>query len=354
MTSAKLLGWLAAMVTLAGCAGDATDETAEGPPPTGLAAYPYRRSLVVEGPLPQAYSLSLTFDHANLVAEGLALEDGADLRVGYELDGALVELDRVLDPASSWNAKTTTIWFRSPEKDLTGASFGVWFGKLKPEPVRDDPREIYDVWVDFDSDAFDEPGWTLAKLGMADGSFEPKAGQLRLRGQSGDFGGTSDQGVFFHRSAFGDFAADTAISGFGGSLGGLSKMGGLMVRSSVDADASFAMGSVQSLPRKQVALARATKGEKTLEGTELPATDALPQRLQLVRSGSTVTASYSDDGRTWVAIGPSATLSDLQDSVLLGVPFANVSSDYGYVDVDWVRVVKRVTPAPTATLGPEN
>ncbi len=54
------------------------------------------------------YSASLTLNHALLVSLGRSLANGNDIRVVRQ-DGT--ELPRALDPLSSWNSPTTTIWF---------------------------------------------------------------------------------------------------------------------------------------------------------------------------------------------------------------------------------------------------
>lgn len=347
----KLGCTLVATVVASGCTSETNgDETSSGPPPTGLVTYPFHRAITIAGTVPSSYSLAATFDHAALVEEGLAREDGADLRLGLQQGDALVELDRVLDPMSSWNSPTTTIWFRTPVDGLGDGAFALYFGKAEPEAELDDPSKVYEFWADFDGDSFDASQWKLTKFGGADGSFEAKTGALRLTGQSGDFAGKTDAGVFLSRSEAGDFNAAVAIKGVGGSLGAKAKLGGLMVRQSTEPNASFAMATLGSLPRQRMGVARAAKGQSVVNGTALSATDAFPQLLQLSRVGNALTASYSEDGRTWIGIGGAVTMTDLAPSIFLGIPFSNLSSDYGYADIDWFRVTKRVNPAPLVTV----
>ncbi len=338
------------VAALTGCSNESSDDvTSGGLPLVGLAAYPFKRELTLSGKVPPSYSIALTFDHAALVKEKIAREDGTDLRVGFQGESELVELDRVVDPMSTWNDAKTTIWFRTPEADVGTGSFSLYFGKLKPPPVLADPSKVYAYWADFD-DSFDGTSWKFANFGKADGKSEIVNGALRITGQSQDFGGTSDQGVYFYQSVSGDFTADVAIAGVGGSLGGPSKMGGLMLRENTDVDAAFAMASLQQLPRQRVSLVRKAKAKPAVDGTELMAPGTFPQLLELSRVGNDVSAAYSEDGRTWIGLGASVAMTALAPSVFIGVPFSNISSDDGYADIAWLRIVKRINPAPVATL----
>ena len=59
------------------------------------------------------YSVSVTFDHASMVAAGKSRADGGDVRVRYWNGASWVHLDRVLDEGSAWNTATTRIWFKT-------------------------------------------------------------------------------------------------------------------------------------------------------------------------------------------------------------------------------------------------
>lgn len=63
--------------------------------------------------VPGDYSVSVVIDHAALVAAGKSLASGNDLRIARWNGTTWTELDRVIDPGSSWNTATTRIWFRS-------------------------------------------------------------------------------------------------------------------------------------------------------------------------------------------------------------------------------------------------
>lgn len=81
-------------------------------PSTGLVEYrrpsrwDYRRRISVQSPpgvtVPAGYSVYVCVDHASLVQAGKSRADGRDVRVRF-LDGTrAVELDRVLDPTTTW------------------------------------------------------------------------------------------------------------------------------------------------------------------------------------------------------------------------------------------------------------
>ncbi len=396
------LAWLGlALVWVApGCAqttpGGGGSSSSGSSNPQGLLSYRFKREIKISGgTVPTGTALSFTIDHGALVKTMKATADGKDLRVGYELDNAANELPRAVDPVSQWNQAQTVVWFRTPDKALKGATFYVYYGNDHPGLLVDDRTKIYDAWEDFHG-SLNNPSWMLAKLGMADGKFElvngscdPKAKMcgngtaclsdrdcdaLHLTGQSNDFMGTADDGVFFHAAFAGDFVADVKIAGAGGNLGGPAKLGGLMVRQSLDVDSAFAAISVTDLPRQRVTLSRANKGDMAdaaalpLEGScdvkaKVCANNAtqacqadedcgFPQLVEVQRIGNQVTTGYFD-GTAWIGMGMAATLKDLPDSALLGIPFSNISSDYGHADISWLRVYKRANPPPTVTLGKE-
>jgi hypothetical protein len=388
MNLAKL-AWLGfALIWAApGCAqttpNDGGDSSSSGSGPTGLLSYRFKREIKIAGAsMPIGAALSFPIDHATLVKDKKATADGKDLRVGYELDGAANELPRALDPASAWNSASSVVWFRTPDKTLTGAHFFVYYGNEHPGTLNDDRTKIYDAWEDFRG-ALNNPTWMLAKLGMADGKFEltkvlDQKGEyvdvLRVTGQSNDFAGAADDGVFFHQSFSGDFVADVKIAGAGGNLGGPAKLGGLMVRQTLDVDSAFAAITVQDLPRERVTLARTMKGDPA-SAAQLPlegkcdlmakkcANNAIqdcmadedcgfPQYVEVQRIGNQITTGYYD-GTAWIGMGMATTIADLGESVFLGVPFSNISSDYGYADIGWLRVYKRLNPPPTVSLGKE-
>lgn len=98
------------------------------------ANYDYREQITVRAlnAVAAGYAVALTFNHAALVATGKSLASGDDVRIRYWNGASFVELDRVLDPTSAWNA-TTQIWFRLQAgiaTNGTDANYYVYYGNL--------------------------------------------------------------------------------------------------------------------------------------------------------------------------------------------------------------------------------
>ena len=98
---------------------------------------------------PASYSISLTFDHAALVMAGRSLPDGSD--VGVVTEGA--DVDRVLDPGSTWNASDTRIWFRCSPPVAAGATnteHVLVYGRGARTP-QEDRSAVFVFWDDFEA-----------------------------------------------------------------------------------------------------------------------------------------------------------------------------------------------------------
>jgi hypothetical protein len=75
----------------------------------------YRKKITISAnnsAISSDYALNFSLDHASLVSAGKSRSDGYDIRVVYWDGSAWTELDRMLDPGSSWNSGSTEIWFR--------------------------------------------------------------------------------------------------------------------------------------------------------------------------------------------------------------------------------------------------
>ncbi len=119
-------------------------------------AYAYRQRIDVEaGPAaaPDGYTVPVTVDHQALVDIGAALADGTDVRL-LRWDGTTwVELDRILDDGSNWNAIDTTLLFRTDTAIDPGeiANYWLYFGNGTPAPVLEDPENVFLLIEDFES-----------------------------------------------------------------------------------------------------------------------------------------------------------------------------------------------------------
>ncbi len=314
-----------------------------------MPGYHYRRPIAITGIAPASYSLAVTIDHAALVAESKSGADGADLRIAYEEAGIVTELDRLLDPLSTFNAVGTKLWFRTVE-GVGGGVYYLYYGNTSAASPPADGSKIFELFDDFDGAALAEE-WTVAALGGASGSAELKAGAARLTGSSGDITGSSDDFVFLNREMSGNVVVDAEIKDAGGSLGATSKIGGLMLRQSASADSRFIMMTILQTPRARFSARREAEGVPA-QDTQLPVPEEFPQLVRVQRTGAQTSALYSDDGVNYIALGDSATLT-LTDPFLLGVPLANISGGNGYIDTAWIRARKLVVPEPSAATGDE-
>jgi len=95
---------------------------------------------------PTGYTTSVVVDHASLVASGLSLASGDDLRLWRHDGTTWTELDRVLDAASAWNSPTTTLWFRTQESILSGETVSYWLYFFKPT-AGSPPADPDNVWL---------------------------------------------------------------------------------------------------------------------------------------------------------------------------------------------------------------
>jgi hypothetical protein len=341
----RLLTFLALAGAL-GCADGGSTSGAGGSRPvlTGLDAYVYRAPVAVDADLDAA--VALTFDHAALVGAEKARADGTDLRLVTVTGGAPTEIDRILEPTSSWDDASTTIWF----KTRAGASYYLYYGSAMPDPALDNGANVYMVWDDFEAAELDE-AWEVGFAGTASGAAVPTDGALRVQGVSGDIASMSDDFVFVSREISGDFIADVGVRGVGGSLGALAKMGGLMIRQSSLPDSRFCMMSLYQSPRAYIAATRLVESDDVSDA-QLEIENTFPRFLALVRDGGGVTPQYSEGGSDYVSLGTQAMLG-LADPAFLGIPFANISGEFGHVDIDWVRVRKVPSTAPNVTVGAE-
>ncbi|MEZ5410635.1 MAG: DUF2341 domain-containing protein [Acidimicrobiales bacterium] len=120
---------------------------------------------------PTGYTTSVVVDHASLVASGLSLPSGDDLRLWRHDGTTWSELDRVLDPASAWNSPNTTVWFRTQESISAGETVSYWLYFAKPTAGAPpaDPDNVWLLREGFESglgsftDRTDGTGWYQAQ-----------------------------------------------------------------------------------------------------------------------------------------------------------------------------------------------
>jgi hypothetical protein len=125
--------------------------------------------------IPSGYSVSVTFDHADMVSEGSAQADGDDVRVAYWNGTTWTELDRAVDPLSSWNDASTQIWFKSQATINASASadnYYIYYDKPSASNPPDDWANVFMVGDDFNDgtlttglDAYTNGSATISETG---------------------------------------------------------------------------------------------------------------------------------------------------------------------------------------------
>ena len=118
--------------------------------------YQYRQPITVSASsaaVPSDYTASMTFDHAALVSAGKSLTSGDDIRILHRDGATWTELDRALDPLSSWNTATTQIWF--PLVDPIAASsadnsYYLYYGNGSAAAPPGDWEVVFMMGDDFD------------------------------------------------------------------------------------------------------------------------------------------------------------------------------------------------------------
>ena len=88
--------------------------------------------------------------------------DGNHVRVYYVTSGnTLLELDRVLDPGSSWNTSSTKIWFKTqaavPANSIDD-NYILYYGDASVTSALADPTSIFLFFDDFESGTLSK--WT--------------------------------------------------------------------------------------------------------------------------------------------------------------------------------------------------
>lgn len=121
------------------------------------AAYQRRMplTLVSDFDVPAGTQVSVTLDHSALIAAGLALGSGDDLRI-VTADGS--ELNRVLDDDSSWAAGETRLWFRTAVDLAAGTEATehyLYYANPNAGPPPADPDVVFELHDGFDGTAID-------------------------------------------------------------------------------------------------------------------------------------------------------------------------------------------------------
>jgi hypothetical protein len=127
-------------------------------------AYGQRANLTVttQDAVDADYSVSITIPHAGWVNAGASRSDGNDVRVVQWSGSAWTELDRVVDPKSSWNSAATKLWFKT-QAPLAGSStnteYWLYYGNATATTPPADADNVFAVYDDFSSGSIDPARW---------------------------------------------------------------------------------------------------------------------------------------------------------------------------------------------------
>ena len=360
----RALPALLAVSALAGCVG-ALPTAGDGgllllaaafsrPAPWWNQAFAFRRQLSLTAAVqtPSGYSVSFDFDHASLVAAHSSLPDAADLRLVHQLPGApAVELDRVADTSSAWNASRTRVWFRtqaSIEGNLTDSNYYAYYGYGAAPAAPAAPAKVFAFFDEFD-DSDVEAGWSSTALGGATcGAATESGATLTMSAtQTGTLNTTTDVACFTYRSVTGDFFADTVTASVSPAAQTSSQYGGVMLRAS-PVDASSIMAAIGAGQSTSV------KGIRTLQSGTVTVLTNEPQAShhRLVRIGTQIRFLVSADGLTYSGVSGPAALS-VSDPVLVGPYLAFALATSHSVGVERFLLRPAVFPEPALTLGIE-
>src|SRR5437870_3924489 len=132
-------------------------------------SYPFREKITVTAGTAapaSGYSVAVTFGHATLVTAGKSLPSGDDLRVAYWNGSTWVELDRLLDEASSWNNASTKVWFKTQAAIGASASdddYYLYYGNASAGAPPANGMKVYLFYDDFSGTAIDTSKWTVTR-----------------------------------------------------------------------------------------------------------------------------------------------------------------------------------------------
>lgn len=316
--------------------------------------YDYRKQISiinnVASTLGSGYSVCLIVNTASLVSGGKMLPSGNDLRIVYLNGSSWVEIDRdVID----MNAGSTKVWFKTQAGISASGSdnnYYMYYGNPSAASPPANKSNVYDFWDDFNDGSLGS-AWTFSQIGGASGSCSESGTVVILNAtNSGDLWDASDNLLFLSISRSYDVLVESYTSSWGGSHQTWSKMGGVQLRQSLDANSKnrimspvySAVGATNSY--------RLSTGGSTFEQT----TSTQPKYCRLSRIEGTSRAWYSTDGVSWTELGSQISFSGgLSNPVRLGIHLAGLSSSSHWVEVDWFKVRKYVDPEPSTSVGPE-
>ena len=186
------------------------------------------------------------------------------------------------------------------------------------------------------------PPWTGTDVGAIDhkGGVEFAGGAYKLNGSGAEIWETNDSFYFVSQPFTGNGAI---IAHFKEGLKFVdpSAKAGVMIRASLDANAANAFLAVTSLRGatfQQRNAAGNSTTSKMIEGKFSSAADGSGLWLKLERTGDTVTASTSEDGKEWKIIDAVKIELPTEASIGLAMTTHDAAQQYGFATFDHVEV----------------
>jgi hypothetical protein len=340
-----------ASTSSSGGGGGAGAEGGGGP----VSPYLYRRPIAIKAgaaAVPPDYSIAIQLDHSSLVMNKKSRQNGNDVRVYRTNGNEFEELNRVLDPTSTWNSGATILWFRLRSEipaSTTDSSYSIFYGDLDAPMPPDDGEQVYLVWDDFTSPSL-SPEWTFEPIGNATGTVSQTNGVVAIEASTGDIWFQQDSFVFLHRPITGNFVADSRVTAVGGASDKWGKLGGVMIRENTTAGSRHRHMSPVYTSAARINAYRLKDGTNTAaqangNGLKIPEID------RVTRIGDFSSAYFSSDGELYQKLGNDVTFTTpLSQTVRVGIPVCNNHANKVTVSVDWFRVRRLVSPEPTAVL----
>ncbi|SHM50000.1 Alginate lyase [Chitinophaga jiangningensis] len=189
-------------------------------------------------------------------------------------------------------------------------------------------------------------GWAVANIGTvatagSAGYANVSNGTFVVSGSGAGVGGTADGASYVYKKISGDVTLTARLAAATWHGGGGQKTG-IMIRESLAADAvSFSMTSGDGGVREARFGSRTTTGGK-MNFTTGNAYTRTPTWFRLQKSGNTITAYQSTDGRTWFAIGTPVAVSMAAD-YYVGMAVSSGNANLNTATFDSVTVVNRFT-----------
>jgi hypothetical protein len=132
------------------------------------------------------------------------------------------------------------------------------------------------------------------------------AGQMTVTGGGTDIWNNSDQFTYVYKTLSGDGSLIARVVSIGAGSNTWAK-GGVMVRGSLDADSNHAMMVITANSDGTAGNGASFQYRLDVAGasanSDSPTVVAPPYWVKIERTGSTVTGSYSADGKTWAVVG---------------------------------------------------